>query len=168
MPGVCLSPHSPTRPFMYVPVVSPFQRVCPSLSTRAQHHAPLFSPPQGNIELEVNRVDSDDGEIGGVFVSTQFGCVAYAAYACSLASCLPMVTGRRASGMCLLSLQPACLGWFVDDPHPVPFLSMHTPTSFHVHNPCAHTATRTWAPRRPRRSSSRYIGDTCLYTHLAL
>jgi photosystem II oxygen-evolving enhancer protein 1 len=32
----------------------------------------IFDVTNGNIEFEINKVDSDDGEIGGVFVSTQF------------------------------------------------------------------------------------------------
>lgn len=31
----------------------------------------LFVVTNGNIELEVNKVNPDDGEVGGVFVSTQ-------------------------------------------------------------------------------------------------
>lgn len=52
----------------------------PGLQTGVEGDAELFKENNkvfdisvGNIELEVNKVNVEEGEIGGVFVSTQFG-----------------------------------------------------------------------------------------------
>ena len=37
-----------------------------------QENNKVFDVTNGNIELEVNKVNVEDGDIGGVFVSTQF------------------------------------------------------------------------------------------------
>lgn len=53
-----------------------FPSLLPSLFSSCtaawQENNKIFDVTSGNIELEVNKVNVEEGEVGGVFVSTQF------------------------------------------------------------------------------------------------
>lgn len=57
--------HLPFSPPSFPPCVS-------SCTAAWQENNKIFDVTSGNIELEVNKVNVEEGEVGGVFVSTQF------------------------------------------------------------------------------------------------